>query len=436
MEFKPETPESVKLPTFDLYPDRKHQTLDGFGAAFTESCAINLMKLPPLLRQETLEGMFSHQSGAGFNLIRLPIGASDFADASKGSYTYDDTPKNRPDPLFKHFSMARDEKTFALLREARRLNPDLRVMISPWSPPAWMKTSRKLNGGSLDWTHANSFANYFVKVIHELEKRGIPVHSLTLQNEPGYSNEWYPSMSMEASEQSRFVADYLGPALKKAHLKTRIFVHDHNWEQSADYVMEILDNPRSRPDISGVAYHCYGGNRWQMLETMRRHPRVPHLQTECTGSLSSDAIGDFQWWLDNQSLGAVAMGTTGALGWNLCLDEKGGPQNGGCSFCRGSVTTDFSEPASPKVIYNPEYHALAQVSRFTTSASQRIEVKSHGVSNPQGVAFVNKDGSFVFVAQNPEAAAVKFRVRTPDCSDVTSEIPAKGAVTLTWTPSL
>lgn len=424
-----------RLPTFDLYPDQLKQRLDGFGAALTESCAITLMKLDPRVRGATLEKVFSRDKGAGLNLIRLPVGASDFADGKRGSYTYDDTPGHKPDPQFRHFDMSRDEKTFRLLREAIKLNPDLRVMLSPWTAPPWMKTVKGFNGGSLDFKYAGDFANYLVKVIQEIEKRGIPVHSLTAQNEPGYANDFYPSMGMTAAEQIRFFRDHLGPALKKAGLKTKIYAHDHNWDMSMDDVLPILDDAGAKKALGGVAYHCYGGHRWQMLDTMKKHPDVPHLQTECTGSMNSDPVGDFQWWLDNQSLGAVAMGTTGALGWNLCLDENGGPQNGGCSQCRGTFTNDFSGNA-PKVVFNAEFHALAQVSRFTDSKSRRMEVKADGVDNPQAVAFLNEDGERVFVAQNPTDAAIKFRVRAEDCREIVYEIPAQGAVTMTWRPAV
>jgi glucosylceramidase len=439
LQFQPLNTSSEKelsLPTFEVDPAERHQAMDGFGAALTESCAINLIKLPPKLQHETLEKIFSKTSGAGFDLLRLPMSATDFSDSKTGNYTYDDTLKGVPDLGFGHFSMERDEKSFSLIREAQAINPDLQILISPWSPPAWMKTNHELGGGGLDYEHYQDLANYFVRVIQEYRKRSINVTMMTIQNEPGYATSDYPSMGMSTDEQIKFISKYLGPTLAQNHSKVRLFAHDHNWDM-VNEVNKILDDAPTKKYVSGVTYHCYGGYRWQMLDSMNRHPTIPTLQDECSGTTWSNAPDDFAWWLDNQSIGAVNMGTTGALGWNLCLDEKGGPRNGGCQDCRGMITTDFTNK-DPVVTYNPEFYALSQVSRFIRPGSRRLEVKSSAI--PKGktdsdtleaTAFSNPDGDFTFVAQNPTDKEAKFRI-VLGARFLTYELPAKSAVTLTW----
>ena len=411
------------------------QKMDGYGAALTEACTINLMKLSPENRARTLERMFSKTKGAGFDYIRLPIGASDFVDNEKPFYSYNDTPGNSPDPSFQHFSMARDEKTFQLIREAKRINPNLRVMISPWSPPAWMKTSNSLIAGSLKREHYPDFANYLVLVTREYIKRGIPVTDLTIQNEPYYDSNSYPSMAVPTVDQTAIIRDHVSPALQREKLPLRIFIMDHNWANSAD-VNTMLDDASMKPHVGGVAYHCYGGHRWQMLDSLGKHPDVATMQTECTGTLAGEQVGDMHWWFENQALGAVNMGTTGSIGWNLCLDETGGPHRSSCTHCRGMVTVKTKD-GQPHVSFNGEFHALAQVSRFIRPGSRNLKLtaetaKSSPIALDNATAFVNADGGVVFVAHNPSEKPVKLRVRRSDKRVVEFDLPAKGAVTLTW----
>lgn len=412
------------------------QTVDGFGAALTESCAINLMKLNRRERRKVLERVFSKTSGAGFDYIRLPIGASDFADANKPFYSYDDSPGNKPDPNFKYFSMARDEKTLALIREARIINPNLRVMISPWSPPAWMKTSNSLIAGSLMPEHYQDFANYLVFVTREYLRRGIPVTDLTIQNEPFYDSNSYPSMAMPTDDQMNVIRDFVGPTLKRANLPIRIFIMDHNWDLAPE-VNRMLDDAATKRYVGGVSYHCYAGNRWQMNESMTKHPDVPTMQTECSGTMHGNQVGDFHWWLENQSIGAINMGTTGSIGWNLCLDEWGGPNRSSCADCRGMLTTKIkNEKAFVK--FNGEFHALAQVSRFIQPGSKHLKISVESGNESElkpenAAAFLNQDGSVAFVVHNPSGKPARFRViHAEGQRAVDYNLPPMSAVTLTW----
>lgn len=427
IRFSAPKPGRPELPTFELNPDKEFQTMRGFGASLTESCAVSLLKLPKEERRELMEKMFSPSKGAGFNLIRMPVGASDFA---LSNYTYNDTPGNRPDPSFKSFDMSRDEKSLALLREAKEINPDLEIMITPWSAPAWMKTNGAINAGSLKPEHYQDFANYFVKVIKGYEQSGLKVESLTPQNEPYYATPTYPSMEMTQDDQIKFIGQYLGPTLRANGLSTKIFGLDHNWDMP-DVAHGILEDKKANEHMQGIAYHCYGGSRWAMSETIAKYPTKEVIQTECTASglmEHGNPSGDFQWWLENHSVAAVAQGTTGTLGWNLCLDQNFGPQNGGCAQCRGMVTIDTS---NNKVTLNPEFQAVAQVSKFVPKGAKRLELKG-GPEGVHAVAFRNPDGKMVFVAQNPHDQPVRFRLRASDCRTVDYEIAAKGAVTFSW----
>ena len=442
VQFKPQSGQDPLLTTFDVDPLNGSQIMEGFGGAMTESCAINLNRLTPALRHEALEKLFSKTAGAGFDVIRLPMGASDFAESSLGSYTYDDPPGSSMDPGLHLFSMNRDEKSFALIREAKAINPNLRVLITPWSPPAWMKTSQDLKAGTLSPAHFQDLANYFSRTIREYRARSIPVEMMTIQNEPGYATTDYPSMSLSVNDQIKFISDFLGPQLERDKVSIRIYAHDHNYSM-VDDVNSILDDPKASKYVSGVAYHCYSGDRSQMNDSMSRHPGIPTIQSECTAIGVSEAQKDFNWWLDNQSVGGVNQGTTGAIAWNLCLDEQYGPKNGGCPNCRGLIETDFSK-ATPELHYNPEYFALAQVSRFIVPGAQRLNVKVttpkvHTIASPpmnasdviESTAYRNPAGDFVFVAHNPGSVDLKFKMSQSGAAFV-YDLPAQSAVTFTW----
>ncbi|MGZ3693144.1 MAG: glycoside hydrolase family 30 protein, partial [Bdellovibrionota bacterium] len=292
----------------------------------------------------------------------------------------------------------------------------------------------EINGSKLLPEYRQAYANYFVKVIREYEKRGIPVDSLTIQNEPAYASYGVPSMGFKPEEQGEFIRDFLGPTLEKNKINLKIYGHDHNWSQSERDADPIAAVKGVKKYLKGIAYHCYGGEKWGMWDTVNHHPDMEIFQTECSGSDAGYShLGDFHWWLDTQSVGAVNMGSTGSIAWNLCLDEKHGPVNwgknySGCTNCRGLAELNFSEKV-PTIKYNPEFHALEQVSKFLVPGSQRIEVAGKTEENFQQTAFLRPDGSIVMVVENLKNEPQKIRAKMPDCRSMVYEVPAQGATT-------
>jgi glucosylceramidase len=425
---------------FEINPQDQHQKVIGYGAAFTESCTMQLTKLPKKMQNDFLEKMFSKQNGAGFDMMRLPMGATDFSDPKRGNYTYDDSKDNKPDPEFKHFNMDRDEPTFKVIREALKVNPNLKVMISPWSAPAWMKSSKQINGGNLLQEHLQDYANYFVRVIKEYKKRGVPVESLTIQNEPYFDWEGVPSMGWALDDHKKFIADYLGPTMEKNGIDTKIFAYDHNWSGSSE-ANEVIDDKKANKYVQGAAFHCYNGSEYSMLDTMRPHPNLPIMQTECTAvdyPTPNTAEADFHTWSATQGIGAARMGAAGAIAWNLCLNEKHGPNNWapglkGCENCRGLATVDFSKK-SPQVRFEPEYYALAQLSRFLDPSFRHVAAEDEWKSSTISIApFVNTNGEMVVGAQNQDTKPATIEVRLPDCRSFTYKLPARSAATFLFT---
>ena len=191
--------------TISVDPSRSYQTMDGFGASITDSSAHVLSRLDGRTRRATMKRLFSPSEGAGLSFLRQPMGASDFVAGD--FYTYDDLPAGRTDYDMSKFSIAHDrEEIIPLLRQALALNPRLKVIGSPWSAPAWMKTNGSLIGGRLidDPRIYAAYARYFVKFVQAYARAGVPVYAVTVQNEPQNRNpSGYPGMDLPVAQEAR-----------------------------------------------------------------------------------------------------------------------------------------------------------------------------------------------------------------------------------------
>ena len=407
-----------------INPSVTYQQYQGVGAAMTESSAWLLDTLPAVDRAGLMKEIFGSGSGLGVNLLRVPMGASDFA---LGDYTYDDVPSGLADPTLSLFSISRDE-AYVLpgLRQALSANPELRVVASPWSAPAWMKTSGRLEGGRLDPSYRDAYAQYFVRFLNAYRDAGIDVDTLTVQNEPMHETTGYPSMGMTAAEQALFIRDHLSPALQAAGLAPDILALDHNWDLDG-YAGEVLRDPVVRDLVAGVAFHCYGGAVKQQTAIRTAYPSKSVWLTECSGGEWSPEFGDnMNWMMQNLVVGNFRNWGQTMLLWNLALDPRGGPTNGGCSNCRGVVTID---PSDDSVVRNEEYYALGHVTRVVDPGARRIGSTGFGPGGPENVAFLNPDGSIGLIVHSTTAQT--FTVDAGKGS-FSFDIPARGTVSFRW----
>jgi glucosylceramidase len=286
------------------------------------------------------------------------------------------------------------------LREAHALNPDLQVMASPWSAPAWMKTPRTRYGGALNDAHYAVYAQYLVRFVQAYQAEGIPIHALTVQNEPRHTDPRYPTMRMAYPEQARSIRDYLGPAIEQAGLDTRILIWDHNWD-GADYALGVLADEGARRYVAGTAWHCYAGRPEAQSVVQQAYPEVDVYFTECSGGgWDTDFESVLGWNVEHLLIGAVRHGAKTVLLWNLALDEGHGPHLGGCNDCRGVVTVR----RNGAVDLNVEYYLLGHLAKFVPPGAYRIGSETYH-SSVESVAFRNPDGSIVLVAYNPELRA-------------------------------
>jgi glucosylceramidase len=440
----------VTAPAIVVDPTLTFQAMRGFGGAITDSSAAVLYGLSPAVREATMRSLFDPVTGDGLDYLRQPIGASDFVTTA--AYTYDDLPAGQTDYQQRGFSIAHDQaQILPLLREAQAINPRLQIIATPWSPPAWMKTSGSLIGGRLiDSPRVyRSYALYLLKFVEAYKANGVTVDTITVQNEPqNRTPSGYPGTDMPSWQEEKVVED-LGPMLRDAGLRTRILAYDHNWtehpndvaatppDETADinaYPQNVLNSPAATW-ISGVAYHCYYGDPSAMTTLHNQFPDKAIYFTECSGSQSSDPANTFsdtlKWHARNLIIGATRNWAETVINWNLALDPSGGPHVGGCGTCTGIITVG---PGN-SVTNNAEYYTLGHLARFVKPGAVRIASTSFGTTGWNGqimdVAFRNPDGSTALIVHNENDNSRTFAVRQGDQA-FTYTLPGGALATFTW----
>jgi glucosylceramidase len=398
----------------DVDDTQRMQTIDGFGAAMTEGSAWLLQeKLSHPLREATMRQLFSPALGASLSFLRLPLGATDL---SRSQYTYDDMPPGQSDPTLTRFSLAHDEAdVLPAMRQALQLNPAITVMATPWSAPAWMKSpptrhpdaAPTLDGGRLRDDRMGVYAEYLTRSLQAMEKAGVPVRFLSVQNEPLNETRNYPGTLMPAAQQARLIGDYLGPDLRRAGLHTEVLAYDHNWDHP-EYPIAVMSHPSAAPYLAGAALHCYGGDITGQDVVAARFPGKGIWLTECSGGLwqHEDALFSTAHLL----IDATRHGAKAVALWAIALDTEHNPHSGGCDKCRGLVTVDLhATPAT--VTYNGDFYVLAHASMFAHPGAARIASTTGGRDGLETVAFQNRDGSIALLVLNNSSVAKTFAIR-------------------------
>ena len=436
--------------TVTVDPTRRFQAMTGFGGSITGASAAVLYSLSPSARNAAMHLLFDPATGDGLDFLRQPIGASDFVATQ--DYTYDDMPPGQADYSQQHFSVAHDEaEILPLLREAERINPKLTIMATPWSPPAWMKTSGSLIGGRLidNPKIYSSYALYLLKFVEAYRAQGVNLAAITVQNEPQNRNSGtYPGTDMPAIQEEKVIED-LGPMLRASGLRTEILAYDHNWAEHPndiaatppdeisdinDYAQEVLSSPAGRW-VSGVSYHCYYGDPSAMTALHNQFPAKGIYQTECSGTQSSDPANTFsdtlKWHTRNLEIGSTRNWSKTVVNWNVALDPSGGPHVGGCGTCTGILTVGPGDAVTPSA----EYYALGHLSRFVQPGAVRIASTSFGTTGWNGqimdVAFVNPNGSTVLVAHNENDSPQSFSVNE-NGQNFDYTLPGDSLATFVW----
>jgi glucosylceramidase len=409
-------------PTIEIDRKKTYQTIDGFGYTLTGGSAGHIVRMDALSRAALLQELFATEgTSLGVSYLRVSIGASDLDERVS---SYDDLPPGQVDPELDKFSLATDRAgVIPVLKEILKIAPDIKVMGSPWSPPAWMKSNQESIGGSLKPEFYGAYAKYFVKYIQGMKAEGIRIDAITVQNEPLHPGN-NPSLLMQSEEQAEFIKNHLGPAFKQAGLDTKIIIYDHNCDRP-DYPISILNDADAKKYVDGSAFHLYAGKIDAMSTVHEAHPDKNLYFTEQWIGAPGDLRGDLGWHTRELTVGATRNWSRTVLQWNLAADPKHQPHTpGGCSTCLGAVTIDGNT-----VTRNPAYYNVAHASKFVRPGSVRIATNElHSLPN---VAFATPGGRKVLIVLNDADAAQTFNIRDGD-NLVTSTLAAGAVGTYVW----
>jgi glucosylceramidase len=415
--------------TISVNESTTYQQFEGAGASFTDSAAWLLNSsgvLTASARDQAMRDLFDPVNGIGVAFVRNPMGASDLA---RYNYSYDDTCCDLGD-----FSIGHDlTDVVPLTKQAKALNPNLKVMGSPWSAPAWMKDNNKFtNRGWLKWEYAPMYAQYFVKFIQQNAAQGLKVDYVTVQNEPtccGTDATGYASMNWNGSGLLDFTKNHLFPAFRAAGITTKVMVLDYNWGNYNDLGSVPLADAalRNDPLFGGIAWHGYGGDVTLQTTVHNQYPSVNHYMTEHSGGT----------WVSNQQredmlnlVDYTRNWDRSWVKWSLALDQNHLPYVGaGCNTCTGLVTVHRGDGQHGVVEKTVEYYTMGHLTKFVKPGAYRIDSTAN--SSVPNVAWKNPDGSKALIAYNDTASAQSVKVVWGNQS-FTYTLPTKTSATFTW----
>ena len=331
---------NTKYPVIKIDTAQKFQTIDGFGYTLTGGSAFLINQMNSAAQSSLLKELFGHQeSSIGISYLRISIGASDL---SKTVFSYDDLPKGQIDTSLLNFSLSQDTlDLIPLLKKILAINPKLKIMGTPWSPPVWMKDNHSSIGGSLLPQYYKVYANYIVKYLKTMLLQGINIDALTIQNEPQHGGN-NPSMLMSAEQQASFIKYHLGPIFKQFKINTKIIIWDHNCD-NPNYPLAVLNDALANKYIDGTAFHLYNGDINTLSLVHDKHPSKALYFTEQWTGKNGTFDGDLKWHIKNVIIGSMENHSKVALEWNLANDTSFGPHTlGGCTECKGALTISGS----------------------------------------------------------------------------------------------
>ncbi len=408
---------------------RQMQSMDGFGFALTGGSAEHLAKMSKEARANLLRELFSSQdNNVGISYLRLSIGSSDL---NSFVFSYDDLAPGETDNELTRFSLGRDKNdVIPMLKEILGIRPDMKLLGSPWSAPAWMKTNGNVRGGALKEECYPAYALYLVKYIQEMKKEGIAIDAITIQNEPLNSRNT-PSMQWLVEQQAKFLREHLYPAFTKAGLKTKVILFDHNCDRP-DYPLVLLSDPVISQFADGTGFHHYGGDMGAMsMIHMARPDKNVYLTEQMIVESPGSATIDIAATVKRMIIDATRNWTKNVILWNLAADPRNGPHtdNGGCSMCQGAITID-----KDAVTRNLAYYTIAHASKFVRPGSFRIGSTDRGdqtvgltedeerpgskrvavIENTQvlpNVAFRTPEGKIVLIVVNDTRSTGSFTIQ-------------------------
>lgn len=390
--FEPDS--GVENEAVNLYPNVSYQVFEGFGGAITEAAGYTFSRMGEASRKEILDAYFGRGSN-GYRFARMSIDSCDF---SLGNYSAVTDPD---DTELKTFSLERDEQyILPLLKAAQQAAGEpITIMLSPWSPPAFMKTNGQKNGGgSLKPEFRKMWAQYLCRYILEYQKRGFTVGMLTIQNEPNATQTW-DSCRYSGEEEKEFLRDYLYPALQENGLgDVQVCIWDHNKERAFERAREVLDDETDKM-VQGVAFHWYSGDHFDTVRMIREQfPEKKLILSEhCVeyGLFGAENQLKYAQKYAHELIGNLNAGMNVALDWNIILDEVGGP-NHVKNYCYAPVMCDTTKDTIERKL---SYTYIGHFSRYIQPGAKCIATSKY-TDQLEVTAFQNPDSSLTAVLLN------------------------------------
>ncbi|MFI5186878.1 MAG: glycoside hydrolase family 30 beta sandwich domain-containing protein, partial [Chitinophagales bacterium] len=389
--------------------------------ALTGGSAYVINQLGSSGKASLLQELFGNNDNSiDVSYLRISIGSSDL---NASVFSYDDVPSGQTDVNLDQFSLLQDTvDLIPVLKQILAINPNIKILATPWSPPVWMKDNGNSIGGSLQSQYYDAYAHYFVKYIQQMQVNGITVNAITPQNEPLYGGN-NPSMVMTAQQETDFIKNNLGPAFQSAGISTKIIVYDHNCDRP-DYPIDILNDAAARSFVDGSAFHLYAGDISALSTVHAAYPDKNLYFTEQWTGANESFDGNLKWHLKNVIIGTLRNWGKVALEWNLASDGGYNPHTpGGCSECKGAVTLNGA------INRNESYYIIAHASKFVPPGSVRIA--SNIVANLYNVAFKTPSGRKVLIVENDGTTESSFNIRF-NGQAVTSSLSAGAVATFVW----
>lgn len=395
---------SQELDIINVYPEVKGQKIQAFGGAITAAVGDVLEKMPPEKAHEIIQSYFG-RGGNGYRMIRTHVDSCDF---SPTQYCADDDAK---DEEFSRFSIAYDQQHIIPWIKAAyaAAEENLPVMLSPWSPPAYMKTNGlREKGGHLKPEYYAQWAKYLCRYIQAYKEQGINVTALSVQNEPNAVQMW-DSCIYAPEEEREFLSNYLYPAMCEAGIDdVELYIWDHNKERLFDRAISEI-TAETNDKIAGIAFHWYSGDHFDALRLVRQcFPDKKMIFSEgCIeySRFDKNQLVNAQKYAHDM-LGNLAAGMNAFLDWNICLDEQGGPNYVG-NYCEAPIICNTE---TGETDYKLSFYYIGHCSRYIFPQAYQIATTKYKDSIPVA-AFENPNGECVLVICNEEHDPLPVYVR-------------------------
>ena len=384
-----------------------NESFSGFGVAITGASCYELSTMSEEARDKFLSDIYG-PDGINLSVGRLSIGSSDY---SADVYSYCDTEN---DMKHESFSIERDkEYIIPMIKEILKHNPNMKLFASPWSPPGWMKTEGSMCGGYMKWEYIDCYADYIIKYLQVYKKEGIEISAITPQNEPETQQFGYmPACVWHPDIEAKFV-EVLRKKMTALGMNTEIWLYDHSFTGWKRVLYQLKNNPNLINDCNAIAFHYYDGTVEMIDKLKAEYPNIKWNFTEGGPRLYDNYDNDWCKWSIMMSK-SLNIGCDSFTGWNLMLDENGGP-NIGPFFCGGLATLNSQ---TGDLTYSGQYKAFKHFSKFIKPGASIYPAKvdncemnmfafPQNMITVEGTAAQNKDGSHVLQLANANSSKVQ-----------------------------